>query len=66
MGRTLTFDIFRYNPEDPASRPRMQAFTLKETVNMTLFIALNRLREEQDPGLIFDFCCRAGICGSMA
>ena len=64
MGRTLKFDIFRYNPEEPASQPRMQAFTLDETENMTLFIALNRLREEQDPGLIFDFCCRAGICGS--
>ena len=46
MGRTLKFDIFRYNPEEPASQPRMQAFTLDETENMTLFIALNRLREE--------------------
>jgi fumarate reductase iron-sulfur subunit len=33
---------------------------------MTLFIALNRLREEQDPSLQFDFCCRAGICGACA
>ena len=64
MGRTLKFEIFRYNPEESASQPRMQTFTLDETENMTLFIALNRLREEQDPGLIFDFCCRAGICGS--
>jgi fumarate reductase iron-sulfur subunit len=44
----------------------MQTFFLEETPNMTLFIALNRLREEQDPSLIFDFCCRAGICGSCA
>jgi fumarate reductase iron-sulfur subunit len=44
----------------------MQTFTLEETQNMTLFIALNRLREEQDPSLIFDFCCRAGICGACA
>jgi fumarate reductase iron-sulfur subunit len=44
----------------------MQTFTLDETPNMTLFIALNRLREEQDPSLIFDFCCRAGICGACA
>lgn len=64
MARTLTFHIFRYNPQDPDSTPHMQDFVLEETANMTLFIALNRLREEQDPGLMFDFCCRAGICGS--
>jgi fumarate reductase iron-sulfur subunit len=44
----------------------MQSFVLNETENMTLFIALNRIREEQDPSLQFDFCCRAGICGSCA
>ena len=33
---------------------------------MTLFIALNELREKQDPTLQFDFVCRAGICGSCA
>lgn len=66
MSRTLTFNIFRYNPQDAASLPRMQAFTLQETGSMTLFIALNRIREEQDPGLQFDFCCRAGICGACA
>ena len=31
---------------------------------MTLFIALNEIREKQDPSLQFDFVCRAGICGS--
>lgn len=44
----------------------MQTYFLEETDKMTLFIALNRLREEQDPSLIFDFCCRAGICGACA
>jgi fumarate reductase iron-sulfur subunit len=33
---------------------------------MTLFIALNLIREEQDPRLAFDFVCRAGVCGSCA
>ncbi|MBU4525358.1 MAG: fumarate reductase iron-sulfur subunit [Desulfomicrobium sp.] len=66
MGRLLQFEIFRYNPEDKDSAPHMQTFVMEETTNMTLFIALNRLREEQDPGLIFDFCCRAGICGACA
>lgn len=66
MGRKLHFEIFRYNPQDSASVPHMQSFFLEETPNMTLFIVLNRLREEQDPSLTFDFCCRAGICGSCA
>jgi len=66
MARTLRFDIFRYNPQDADSVPHMQRFNLDENPNMTLFIALNRLREEQDPGLKFDFCCRAGICGACA
>ena len=64
MSRLLKFNIFRYNPEDTQSEPHMQEFVLEETDSMTLFIALNRIREEQDPSLQFDFCCRAGICGS--
>lgn len=66
MGRHLHIDIFRYNPQDKNSVPHMQTFVLEETNQMTIFILLTRLREEQDPGLIFDFCCRAGICGSCA
>jgi len=66
MPRLLKFEIFRYNPRDPQSAPHMDAFELEETDSLTLFIALNRLREEQDPSLQFDFCCRAGICGSCA
>jgi fumarate reductase iron-sulfur subunit len=66
MARKLTFHIFRYNPQDPSSRPHLQDFSLEETDSLTLFIALNQIREEQDPSLQFDFCCRAGICGSCA
>ena len=63
-GRKLTFEIFRYNPEDPASKPHMQSFELNETPYMSLFIALNEIRETQDPSLQFDFACRSAICGS--
>ena len=66
MGRSLTFNIFRYNPQDQDSKPHMDRFCIEETEAMTLFIALNRIREEQDASLQFDFCCRAGICGSCA
>lgn len=64
MGRMLKFNIFRYNPQDPESTPHMESFVLEETDSMTLYIVLNRIREEQDSSLQFDFCCRAGICGS--
>ena len=70
MGRRLKFNIFRYNPEDresgPETAPHTDVFYLEETDSMTLFIVLTRIREEQDPSLQFDFCCRAGICGSCA
>ncbi|MCJ2163428.1 MULTISPECIES: fumarate reductase iron-sulfur subunit [unclassified Pseudodesulfovibrio] len=66
MNRNLYFNILRYDPEQPDIEPYMQSYLLKETERMTLFIALNRLREEQDASLKFDFCCRAGICGACA
>ncbi len=66
MSRVLEFKIFRYNPIDEESVPHMDTFELDEYDSMTLFIALNRIRDELDPTLQFDFCCRAGICGACA
>lgn len=62
--RTLHIDIVRANPQDPGSTPRLQRFELEEADSMTLFIALQEIRQTQDPSLQFDFVCRAGICGS--
>ncbi|MCP5419997.1 MAG: fumarate reductase iron-sulfur subunit [Gammaproteobacteria bacterium] len=62
--RQLKISILRYNPQDPNSEPHMQTFPLEEADGMTLFIALNEIREKQDASLQFDFVCRAGICGS--
>jgi fumarate reductase iron-sulfur subunit len=64
--RTLSFQVFRHNPRDPDSVPGVRDYRLEETPGMTLFIALTRIREELDPGLSFDFVCRAGVCGSCA
>jgi fumarate reductase iron-sulfur subunit len=64
--RTLNVGIFRYNSATPDIPPRMQEFQIDETPNMSLFIVLNRIREEQDPSLMFDFVCRAAVCGSCA
>jgi fumarate reductase iron-sulfur subunit len=64
--RALRISVLRYNPQEEGSLPRMQAYELEEADGMTLFIALNEIRERQDPSLQFDFVCRAGICGSCA
>ena len=64
--RRLTIRVLRYNPREPGSEPRIQEYPLEEGDGMTLFIALNEIREKQDPSLVFDFVCRAGICGSCA
>jgi fumarate reductase iron-sulfur subunit len=62
--RRLKFEIFRYNPQDPDSKPHMQSFEIGELPYMSLFMALNEIREKQDPSLQFDFACRSAICGS--
>jgi fumarate reductase iron-sulfur subunit len=54
MSRTLHFEIFRYNPMDPDSKPHMQSYYLEEKDNMNLFLALNEIREKQDPSLQFE------------
>ena len=64
--RTVRINVLRYNPQERGSAPHMQAYELEEADGMTLFIALNEIRERQDASLQFDFVCRAGICGSCA
>ena len=66
QARSLRINVVRYNPQDPGTEPRVQSYELTEALGMTLFIALNEIRETQDPSLQFDFVCRAGICGSCA
>ncbi len=63
-GRTLVFNILRYDPQEAGSKPHMVRYELTETPGMTIFIALNMIREKMEPSLKFDFVCRAGICGS--
>jgi len=62
--RRLQFEIYRYDPNDPRAVPRMDHFEVDEEPMMNLFTVLNQIREEQDPSLMFDFSCRAAVCGS--
>ena len=64
--RMLHFHILRHDPQDPESVPHVDVFELEEAPGMTLFIALNEIREKLDQTLAFDFVSRAGVCGSCA
>ena len=62
--RTLKFHIMRFNPQVEGDKPEMVTYEVPEARGMTIFIALNYIREKYEPSLQFDFVCRAGICGS--
>ncbi len=64
--RVLKISILRYDPYDKDNKPHFETYELEEAVGMTLFIALNEIREKYDGSLQFDFVCRAGICGSCS
>jgi fumarate reductase iron-sulfur subunit len=64
--RVLKFHIFKYNPLDKNDTPKMKTYELEEADGMTIFVALNFIRDKIDHTLQFDFVCRAGICGSCA
>jgi succinate dehydrogenase (ubiquinone) iron-sulfur subunit len=62
-----TIQIYRWNPDEPTSKPRMQKYTidLNKTGPMMLD-ALIKIKNEMDPTLTFRRSCREGICGSCA
>ncbi|PHH80931.1 hypothetical protein CDD82_1435 [Ophiocordyceps australis] len=62
-----TFQIYRWNPDSPDEKPRLQSYTLdlNKTGPMVLD-ALIRIKNELDPTLTFRRSCREGICGSCA
>lgn len=62
-----TFQVYRWNPDSPTEKPRMQSYTLdlNKTGPMVLD-ALIRIKNELDPTLTFRRSCREGICGSCA
>ena len=62
-----TFHIYRWNPDEPASKPRMQTYTLDLNKTGPMMLdALIRIKNEVDPTLTFRRSCREGICGSCA
>ena len=65
-GRILKISVLKYNPQVKEDKPKIVTYELEEAPGMTLFIALNEIRQHQDNSLKFDFVCRAGICGSCS
>lgn len=62
-----TFNVYRWSPDQPSEKPKMQSYTLdlNKTGPMVLD-ALIRIKNELDPTLTFRRSCREGICGSCA
>lgn len=62
-----TFHVYRWNPDEPTSKPRMQSYSLDLNKTGPMMLdALIRIKNEVDPTLTFRRSCREGICGSCA
>lgn len=65
--RTKTFHIYRWSPDTPTEKPKMQSYTLDLNKTGPMILdALIRIKNEVDPTLTFRRSCREGICGSCA
>jgi succinate dehydrogenase (ubiquinone) iron-sulfur subunit len=65
--RTKTFHIYRWSPDTPTEKPKMQSYTLDLNKTGPMMLdALIRIKNEVDPTLTFRRSCREGICGSCA
>merc|ERR1719190_180691 len=62
-----TFKIYRWDPEKPGDKPKMQDYTIDlNDCGPMILDALIKIKNEMDPSLTFRRSCREGICGSCA
>ncbi|KAK8803836.1 hypothetical protein WA158_001530 [Blastocystis sp. Blastoise] len=60
------FEIYRYNPECD-NKPHYEKYAVDLNSCATMILdALIKIKNEQDPSLVFRRSCREGICGSCA
>lgn len=65
--RIKTFSIYRWDPEKPNDKPRMQEYEVDlNSCGPMVLDALIKIKNELDPTLTFRRSCREGICGSCA
>jgi len=66
-GKTVKFEIYRFNREGPNKTPHMQTYSIQaDTCGPMVLDALIKIKNEIDPTLSFRRSCREGICGSCA
>jgi len=62
-----TFAIYRWDPEKPGDKPRMEEYKVDlNNCGPMVLDALIKIKNEMDPSLTFRRSCREGICGSCA
>ncbi|KAJ3045510.1 succinate dehydrogenase complex, subunit B [Rhizophlyctis rosea] len=62
-----TFQIYRWNPDEPHVKPRMQKYQIDlNQCGPMVLDAIIKIKNELDPTLTFRRSCREGICGSCA
>ncbi|KAG8430960.1 hypothetical protein GDO86_019647, partial [Hymenochirus boettgeri] len=65
--RIKKFAIYRWDPDKPGDKPRMQTYEVDlNTCGQMVLDALIKIKNEMDPTLTFRRSCREGICGSCA
>jgi len=65
--RAKNFAVYRWNPEKPGDKPKMQEYTVDlNKCGPMVLDALIKIKNEMDPTLTFRRSCREGICGSCA
>merc|ERR1712117_67275 len=65
--RMKKFAIYRWNPEKPGDKPKMQEYDVDlNKCGPMVLDALIKIKNEMDPSLTFRRSCREGICGSCA
>ncbi|KAJ8022222.1 Succinate dehydrogenase [ubiquinone] iron-sulfur subunit, mitochondrial [Holothuria leucospilota] len=65
--RLKKFTIYRWNPDKPGDKPRMQTYNVDlNSCGPMVLDALVKIKNEIDPTLTFRRSCREGICGSCA
>jgi len=61
------FKIYRWNPDQPAEKPKLQSYHVDlSQCGPMMLDALIKIKNEIDPTLTFRRSCREGICGSCA
>lgn len=65
--RNKKFLIYRWDPDKPGDKPRMQEYSVDlNHCGPMVLDALIKIKNETDPTLTFRRSCREGICGSCS